>query len=540
MVLPPPFVPKPRSKATRYCPEKTWEELWEEIAKLRPISESLSNLRRLRISNVDERLLVPLIGISGSNLTQIHIRFIQNTQAQSAKLNLLDGIQHTPKLESLFVRDHEAHLVGLVRQSPLKHLRLDPRVRCHMPHFNQPPLPHEILRKYMLKSLTLCLTRDWYSPEIKAFQCKYLPALKKLWLNLTVFDSRRCDQSCVNIAADSCTCQSDEPPYSRNLYRGTDCGRRSPIVFVTGLDNPELSLMIIKFPIEVTGRKFLDVVSAASNSCRLVKLTELALAGGGRFPHCHDCRHRPRPQIGPSDLRTGLKMLLPLPLLKILRLSVAPNFLDVLDLKLYRSIADGLPALEKLSLGHAEFYAKSGNGRKVFFERVCLHHLAAFCSMLPNIKEVNIGTVDGLTLEERPRKEWACAGVETLRISHHADVHRGVRLGLLRLGFATYFPNSGLAHHPLYRREHYFERTDGCWNSTDRGSSPCTELMRIWRQQILDRATWFSDATGFFCVRRVEIHVWWKNNIQDQVSSRSKMEIYLRWRQTLILTKEHR
>jgi hypothetical protein len=69
IALPPPFQPKPKSKARK----KTWEELWEDIANLRPVSELLSNLQRLRISNMNERLLVPLVGISGSNLTQITI-----------------------------------------------------------------------------------------------------------------------------------------------------------------------------------------------------------------------------------------------------------------------------------------------------------------------------------------------------------------------------------------------------------------------------------------------------------------------------------
>ena len=80
--------------------------------------------------------------------------------------------------------------------------------------------------------------------------------------------------------------------------------------------------------------------------------------------------------------------------------------------------------------------------------------------MLPNIKEVSIGTIDGLTLEERPRAEWACVGVQSLWISHHADVYRGLTLGLLRLGLEIYFPNSGLAKHPLYRREYLFNRTN--------------------------------------------------------------------------------
>jgi hypothetical protein len=402
MVLPPPFRSKPKSNA--HDAEKTWEELWKEITKLRPMSELLANLRRLRISNVEERILVPLIGISGSNLTQIRIQFVQERQAESIILKVLDGIQYTPKLESLFVRDKEDHLVDLIRQSPLQHLRLDPRVRCNEPQYNTSPLRHEILQKSTLENLTLGLTRGWYTPEIGALNNKYLPRLKKLWLNLTVFDPGQCEQSCVNISTNSWTCRSDNLPYNHNLHGASNCGRRSPTVFFEGLDNPELSLLNIKFSIEVSGKKFLDIVSAANNNCRLGNLTELALAGGGWVPHCWECWHRPRPQISPADLRAGFNMLLPLPQLRILRLSVAPNFLDILDLKLYRSITAGLPALEKLSLGHAEFYANNiGYGQVIVYERVSLHHLAAFCRMLPNIKEVSVGTIDGLTLEERPR-----------------------------------------------------------------------------------------------------------------------------------------
>jgi len=78
--------------------------------------------------------------------------------------------------------------------------------------------------------------------------------------------------------------------------------------------------------------------------------------------------------------------------------------------------------------------------------------------MLPKIKEVSIGTIDGLTLEERPRTEWVCVGVKSLRISHHADVYGEVNLSLLCRGLEIYFPNSGLAKHPLYRKEYMFNR----------------------------------------------------------------------------------
>lgn len=110
MVLPPPFQSKSKSKASK----TTWGELWEEILKLRPILELLSNLRRLRISNVEERLLVPLIGLSGSNLTQIHIQLIETRRIPRVTLEILDGVHYTPKLESLFVRNNEARLVDLI------------------------------------------------------------------------------------------------------------------------------------------------------------------------------------------------------------------------------------------------------------------------------------------------------------------------------------------------------------------------------------------------------------------------------------------
>jgi hypothetical protein len=127
------------------------------------------------------------------------------------------------------------------------------------------------------------------------------------------------------------------------------------------------------------------------------------------------------------------------------------------SLLIYRSWTS---ALEKLSLGHEEFYSYIGYTEKTFYERVSLHHLAAFCSMLRSIKEVNIGTIDGLTLEERPRTEWACVRVESLSISHHADVYWRENLPLLLLGLEIYFPNSGLAKHSLYRKEYMFDRAN--------------------------------------------------------------------------------
>ena len=443
---------RPRKSQT----QESWEEIWKEIANLRQLqrqrqltSDFLPNLRHLRVNNVEEEFLIPLIGMSGSNLTQIYIKSLHERQSKSIVFQMLDQLQSTAKLEYLFVRDGEPDLVPsqVIRDAPLKHLRLDPRIHGHRHeefNFKQFPLRQEILQKSSLENLTLGLTRQWCTPEIKASKEKYLPALKSLWLNLTTFKPERCDMSCVNMTSHSWTC------YGPGTDNTTDCGRRPPTRFLEGLDNPELSILIIKFPIEATGRMFLDVVSAANKSCRLGSLTELALAGGGYFNNCPECRIHPGSDIKPTELREALKMLLPMPKLKTLRLSVAPNFLDVLDLQLYESITSGLPALEKLYLGHREFTTSSEFHGTVYREAVPVYHLAAFCSMLPSLVEVGVGTVDTLTLEESPRTEWACPSVRSLRIGHYAyptvtSESRVALQNLLLLSFRAYFPNSDRA-----------------------------------------------------------------------------------------------
>ena len=436
---------------------KSWEELWSDIAKVRPNTEFLLHLRRLRISNVVEELLIPLIGISGSNLTQLYIKYIHNRQPDSVIMKILNQLQDTPRLEYLFLRDGEDLVPSkLIQQSSLKHLRLDPRVhaaRHEELQFKRNPLRCEILQKSTLEHLTLGLTREWYTPEIKAMQSKYLPALKTLWLNLTTFGPERCQQSCVNATAHSWTCDHS---WHLDTDNATACGRQSPLVFFKGLDNPELNLLNIKFPIDADGTMFLDTVSAAKSSCRLENLTELALAGGGWFSNCDECGKLSEPIIQPHELREAMDMLLPIRRLKTLRLSVAPNFLDILDLELYKSITDGLPALEKLWLGNEMFCASSIFEGTTFYERVPLHHLAAFCTMLPNLVDVSVGAVDGMTLEERPRADWASPGVKTLVISSWAG--SGVSRDLLHLGLQTYFPNSDLTKKEFPPRLYIFEQ----------------------------------------------------------------------------------
>jgi len=113
------------------------------------------------------------------------------------------------------------------------------------------------------------------------------------------------------------------------------------------------------------------------------------------------------PKMQPVDVRQTLNMVLPMPRLKVLRLSVAANLLDALGPQLYESITDVLPALEKLWLGHADSFLQARSSVRRYHETVSLHRLTAFRIMLPIIVEASVETVDGLTLEENPRVEWA-------------------------------------------------------------------------------------------------------------------------------------
>jgi hypothetical protein len=105
-------------------------------------------------------------------------------------------------------------------------------------------------------------------------------------------------------------------------------------LFLEKLEKPSLQILHIKFSFEATGPMYLDMLSCAQENLRLDNLTELGLTSGGWFPHCDECATRPDTEISPVELRKGLSLLLPLPHLKTLHLSAAPNFLDILDLDL--------------------------------------------------------------------------------------------------------------------------------------------------------------------------------------------------------------
>jgi hypothetical protein len=354
---------------------------------------------------------------------------------------MLSQLQNTPKLEYLFVRQWpvEPAVLKLIRQSPINHLRLDPPITGSKNKYFQ--LPYEICEKSTVEKLTLALTGGWCGPEFLASDRKHFPALKALRLNLILMQ-------------DEARWYRDGSLYAA-LFRGWSCKnccypgqhRHPPSHFLERLATPQLKLLHVKFPTDCTGQMLLNVVSAAAKNCNLAYLEDLALAGGGFIPHCMECGGREKPLIEPTELRKAMKMLLPLNRLKSLRLSVAPNFLDVLDLDLYKEITDGLQDLETLELGHSEFTSYSEFRGTNYYERVPLHHLAAFCNMLPKLKSVGVGTIDGKLLEEHPRAGWACFHVRSLRISCYAGrgENGGISRDLLHLGLRTYFPCSNLA-----------------------------------------------------------------------------------------------
>ncbi|KAF2114282.1 hypothetical protein BDV96DRAFT_577885 [Lophiotrema nucula] len=417
--LPHPYQIHKNQKQYKENEGKAWDELWEEIARLRPQSAFLSNVKKVRINNADEQHICPLIGISGFRLEHVYIKYIHQRQSPSLVPKFLGTLQDITKLEYLFVRDGQDLIPSkILLEAPLKHIRFDPRISggWHMNfHFKVFPIRPELLSKDTLQHLTISLTREWYTSQLKLGERKLFPNLKTLWLNLTTLESKA---------------------YSQH----------SPVEFLDALDQPELDLLNIKFRYDATGRQFLDVVKAAKRSCRLENLTELALAGGGWFENCMECGSRPAPSIQPVELREALKVVLPLPNLKVLRVSVAPNLLDILDLDLYEEIAKQMPLLERLHLGHAEFYTSSLFYGTVIYERVPLHHLAAFCHLFSEMEEVSVGTVDGKLLEEYPNKEWRCPNVKRVQWDWEGlyDID-GLNEAWMREGLSTYFPKSDMA-----------------------------------------------------------------------------------------------
>jgi len=427
---------------------KTWDQVWSEVASIRPVSNFWVNLSCIRVSNIAEELLIPLVGIDGSNITQIYIKYILRRGNDKLVREMLDKLQDSSKLEYLFVRDSDRSDVVLkvIKDSPLKHLRLDPRVHGRLYgdyQFKKLPLQVEILEKSTLETLSIGLTREWYTPRLAASRRRYLPALQNLWLDLTTFLPEDCQQGmCIN-AASLWTCNRGTLNLAQHADRHLDCGRRPPTLFFEKLKNPKLRILNIKFHSSSTGAMLLETVSAAKDNCHLESLTELVLGAREWFITNHEFHEFPIPLIEPRFLREALVLLLPMSQLKVLRISAAPNFLDVLDLELYHTITNGIPSLEKLILGNPSFYGSSPLGI-YYYEKIPLQHLATFCSMLPNLKEVEVGVIDGTVIEERPMAELACPNVKYVVFHHLMGVHREVHghiIKPLKLEVDTYFPN---------------------------------------------------------------------------------------------------
>jgi hypothetical protein len=401
--------------------KKSWKALWEEIASVRPPSQTFCNLQSIHISNVTEQLLIPLIGISGSHLAKLYINHVQLIETESVVRRILDGLKHTPHLEYLFVRDGEFGFIpeNLLIQAPLKYVRLD----RHFEPMEKEIGPQEaqvfyhVLQKSTIKDLTIGLDRNWCcTHEMQTLRGRHLPALKTLCLNLEPFQARF---GCTSCRPSSWVCDC---PGLVQRY-GT-----SPVVFFSKLDGPELTLLNIKFPAVLNGAMILDLVSEANRSCRLRNLTELSLT-----------QDYGKSNVIPAEMRTVIQTLLPLPSLKTLRLDVGAHILDVLDLRLYKSIAEGLPALETLWLGHSALIGQP----------LPLAHLAAFCQMLPSLVQVVVGGAESDPQGTPPRREFVCLGVRSAKIMHVPSRWRrrtdNLRREELLLGVQVYFPNSDQA-----------------------------------------------------------------------------------------------
>ena len=444
-----------KQKKNKSIVGKSWQELWEEIAALRSQSEFLPNLQRVRISNAAADYLIPLSRISGLNLEYIYIKYLHGKQSESLMKSFLGQLQDVSRLEFLFARDGGNILPkNVLKHAPVKHLRLDPRLSYggmfDSSCFKTFRLPPEIFEKDALEHLTLPLSRDWCPPNLLTPMRKRFPALKTLWLHLTTFRPEVC-KDCTNISADSWTCRRG--PHTVPALNGASsgCGRRSPTFFFDALDSPSLTLLNISFHVETTGPMLLDVISAAQRNIDLSSLTGLSLAGRSWIPHCMECGQHPGSKISPAELRQALRMLLPLPKLRVLRLTVAPNFLDELNMGLYKEIASGLPELDTLTLGHGSFASLTLFFGNTYRERVPLHHVAAFCSLLPCLTEVSVGCVDGTLLGEQVQLDWVCMSVTRLRISMWAkDANGGgVSRDAVNSRLRAYFPCSDLAAHGL-------------------------------------------------------------------------------------------
>jgi hypothetical protein len=403
------------------CSRKTWAELWEEIRMLRPAGQFLPNLRRVHIYNSQPDSILPFVGASGAKLSSLRVHGYKQAAKGGLVPRFLTGFQDISTLECLHLQYGEPIPGELLQRASLKDLRLWSHMLlriCRPFLYSGIILQPEILKIPTLETLTLALSRDWYTPEIRALG-KYLPTLKHLWLDLCPFMPEWCINSpCTNQRVDSWTCCTDTPFWEVTRHMRNDpqnlgeCNRQPPSLFIEGLDNPELRMLKIDLPKAANGNMFLDVMSAASRNCQLQGLTDLVLSTKGWV--CRHCIVHPRGGLSPPQLRQGLRALLPLPQLRTLRISAAPNFLVGLDMQWYREAAEAMPALETLCLGHRE-WAGTRRADPVEEERTPLRNIAAFCSFFQRLTRLELATL-ALRNIENPDSGWECSSVKVVVI----------------------------------------------------------------------------------------------------------------------------
>ena len=108
--------------------QKSWTDLWREIAQHRPPVDFLPNLRSIRLNNAVVDHLFPIIGISGENLERIEINNLHGKIIDSHVKRFLNALKAVPKLEDVFVRNGGFLIPDrIIAQAPLRRLRMDPR-----------------------------------------------------------------------------------------------------------------------------------------------------------------------------------------------------------------------------------------------------------------------------------------------------------------------------------------------------------------------------------------------------------------------------
>jgi hypothetical protein len=126
------------NRRTNHATWKSWRALWSEITTLRPAPQFLPNIHRIRFNNVEEEMLLPLVGLSGSNLSYVRIVCLHDRLPLNIPRKILLGIKDVSKLEYLYIRDEGPDILPdeLIECAPLIQLPLPPVYRhtCHKPY----------------------------------------------------------------------------------------------------------------------------------------------------------------------------------------------------------------------------------------------------------------------------------------------------------------------------------------------------------------------------------------------------------------------